>query len=113
MSLLSRSGQLFRLFSHLRLAFRLLREPRVPILTKALPALAVAYVIWPLDILPDLVPLLGQIDDIGLVLLAVELFMRICPPAAVDFHRSAIARKQKYAHMTAAADVIDAEWKRE
>ena len=113
MSWLSRSGQLVRLFSHLRLAVRLLREPRVPIVTKVLPVLAVAYVIWPLDFLPDLVPLLGQIDDIGLVLLATELFMRICPPAAVDFHRSAIASKHTYAHMPATADVIDAEWKRE
>jgi uncharacterized membrane protein YkvA (DUF1232 family) len=110
---LSRGGQLFRLVSHLRLAARLFREPRVPVLTKALPVLAVAYIAWPLDIIPDLLPFLGQLDDVSLMLLAFETFMRIAPSAAVAFHRAAIAKKQRYAPMVSNADVIDAEWRRE
>jgi uncharacterized membrane protein YkvA (DUF1232 family) len=39
------------LFAHVRLAVRLVREPRVPLLTKALPLGAVLYVVSPLTIL--------------------------------------------------------------
>ena len=34
----------------------------------ALVVLAVAYVVWPLDLIPDVVPVLSWIDDMGVVL---------------------------------------------
>jgi uncharacterized membrane protein YkvA (DUF1232 family) len=57
------------LVSHLRLTVRLLREPGVPLLTKAFPILAALYVISPLDFVPDFLPVLGQIDDLGVILI--------------------------------------------
>ena len=38
-------------------------EKRAPGLAKWLPAIAVGYAILPFDILPDVVPLIGQVDD--------------------------------------------------
>lgn len=64
-SWLWRPGPLRMLFSHARLASRLLREPRVPFLAKAVPLLAVLYLLSPLDLVPDVLPLLGQIDDLS------------------------------------------------
>jgi len=99
-----------------RLAIRLVREPSVPLVTKALPVLAAFYVISPLDFVPDVVPLLGQLDDLGLLLITLELFLRFCPPAAVAFHRAAIDHGRAYAAMPATGDfddVIDAEWRRQ
>ncbi len=87
-SLLSRPALLGTLFTHVRLAARLAREPRVPRLVKALLALPVLYVISPIDLLPDLVPILGQIDDLGVVLLALAGFLKACPPELVAFHRT-------------------------
>src|SRR5262245_25282693 len=55
-----------------RLAVRLLREPRVPVLLKAVPLLGLAYVIWPLDALPDVFPIIGELDDLTLIVLAIE-----------------------------------------
>ena len=110
---LARPGLLLTLISRLRLASRLLREPRVQGLAKALPALAAIYLVWPLDVIPDICPWLGQLDDLGIVLMTVEGFLRICPPAAVEFHRSAIAGGRGYTPMPARADVIDAEFRRE
>ncbi len=112
-SWLSRAGILRTLVSRVRLAIRLMREPRVPRLTKALPLVAVLYLISPLDLVPDVLPLLGQLDDLGLILIALEVFPRLCPAGALAFHRKAIAQSQGYAPMSPTDDFIDAEYRRE
>ena len=112
-SWLSRSGLLSRLLSNGRLALRLIREPRVPRLIKTLPLMAVLYIISPLDLAPDVLPLLGQIDDLGVLLIALEVFLRLCPPGATVFHQASLAAGQRYSPMSAADDIIDAEWHRE
>lgn len=101
------------LLSHVRLASRLVREPGVPVYLKAVPLLAILYVLSPIDVLPDLIPMLGQLDDLGFIVLALELFLRWCPADAVAFHRQAIAARAKYSPMIPKGQVIDAEWKRE
>jgi uncharacterized membrane protein YkvA (DUF1232 family) len=111
-SLMSRAGLLRTLVSHARLALRLIREPRVPLLMKALPIAAVAYVISPLDFVPDVIPILGQLDDLGILLLGLESFLRFCPASAVTFHRDAIAEGRRYTPMSATDGFIDAEWHR-
>ena len=100
-------------FAELRLAWRLLREPRVPVLAKALPALAVLYVLSPLDFIPDVLPVLGQLDDIGILILSVKLFLRVCPSAAASFHAEAITSGRRFAPMAPADVVIDASYRRE
>ena len=112
-SWLSWPGLLRTLFSQLRLAVRLVREPRVPLLTKALPLGAALYVVSPLDLIPDVVPVLGELDDLSLIVIAVMFFLRLCPAAAIAFHRTAIAQGRRYSPMPPTADFIDAEWRRE
>jgi uncharacterized membrane protein YkvA (DUF1232 family) len=90
-----------------------MREPRVPLLTKALPVLAALYVISPIDFVPDVLPVLGQLDDFGVVLMALGTFLKLCPAGAVDFHGMAMARGRKYSPMPLAGDVVDAEFRRE
>jgi uncharacterized membrane protein YkvA (DUF1232 family) len=101
------------LLAHLRLAVRLVREPRVSLVAKALPLLATLYVISPLDLVPDVVPGLGQLDDLGIILLALQGFLRLCPAEAVTFHRAAISQGRSYSPMSPTGGVIDAEWRRE
>jgi uncharacterized membrane protein YkvA (DUF1232 family) len=96
-----------------RLALRLMREPRVPVPAKALLLLAAAYLISPLDFIPDVFPIVGQIDDLSVVLAALAAFLRICPPSATTFHEQAIARGERFTPMTGADAIIDAEWRRE
>jgi uncharacterized membrane protein YkvA (DUF1232 family) len=96
---------------HARLAIRLFREPRVPTLLKAVPLLALLYVLSPIDLVPDFIPGLGQLDDLGIILAALELFVRSCPDGAQAFHREAIAQRRRYASMTSTDDVIDAQWR--
>ena len=112
-SWLWRPGLLRMLFSQVRLVSRLLREPRVPLLAKAVPLLAALYLLSPLDLVPDFFPLLGQVDDVSLILVALAVFLRLCPAAFVAFHRAAIAEGQPYSPMSPTDDVIDAEWRRD
>jgi uncharacterized membrane protein YkvA (DUF1232 family) len=112
-SWLTKPALLRTLLVQLRLAFRLIREPSVPVLTRAVPLLAALYLVWPLDFIPDILPGLGQLDDLGIVVFALELFLKLCPSRARAFHESALARGQRYAPMPTGGDVIDAEWRRE
>jgi len=49
----------------------LLKDKRVPLAEKALFIAAIAYVISPLDFMPDVFPFIGQVDDIYLVALTI------------------------------------------
>jgi uncharacterized membrane protein YkvA (DUF1232 family) len=98
--------------SNVRVTLRLIREPRVPLLLKLIPAAAAIYVISPLDFVPDVLPIVGQLDDLGIVFIAVEAFLRLAPSDAVDFHRTAVAEGRRFNPMPADGDVIDAEFRR-
>ncbi|MEE8551037.1 MAG: DUF1232 domain-containing protein [Gemmatimonadota bacterium] len=95
-SWLWRPGLLRMLLSHARLAGRLLREPRVSFLTKAVPLIAALYLVSPFDLVPDVLPVLGQIDDLSLILIALTVFLKLGSPATVAFHRAAIAEGRRY-----------------
>ena len=70
--------------SQFGLAWQLLWDSRVPLLTKLVPVFTLAYLISPLDLVPDAVLGAGQVDDLALLLLGVRLFIALCPPAIVE-----------------------------
>ncbi|MCG3159261.1 MAG: hypothetical protein JMDDDDMK_00247 [Acidobacteria bacterium] len=55
----------------LKLHYRLFKDPRVPLAEKTLLVGTIIYIISPLDFIPDVVPFIGQVDDIYLVALVV------------------------------------------
>lgn len=55
----------------LKLLVRLFKDSRVPMAEKAMLIGAIAYVISPLDLLPDVIPFIGQVDDLYLIGLVV------------------------------------------
>jgi uncharacterized membrane protein YkvA (DUF1232 family) len=63
----------------LKLVWRLFVDGRVPVFTKIIPVLAVAYLISPFDIIADRIPLLGQFDDLIVVTLLLLLFIAASP----------------------------------
>ncbi len=75
----------------LRLVWRLLIDARVPTLPKLIIPLALLYLLSPIDLVPDLMLGLGQLDDVGVLALAVALFIEFCPREVVEEHRRAIA----------------------
>jgi len=83
------------LLDQLRLTWRLIRDARVPLWSKAIPVLALAYVLSPLDLIPDFIIGLGQLDDLGILLGAMRLFEAVTPDDLVAEHRTEIARRDK------------------
>lgn len=69
------------------LTWRLFKDPRVPIWQKAIPVLIFAYVVSPLDLIPDLLLGLGQLDDLTLILGGLRLFESVAPKEVVAEHR--------------------------
>ena len=55
---------------------RLVRDPRVPRAHKVLLIAAVAYLAMPIDLVPDFIPVAGQLDDAILVALALRGIVR-------------------------------------
>jgi uncharacterized membrane protein YkvA (DUF1232 family) len=108
---IGRPGLAAALVADLKLAVRLLREPAVPLLVKSLPFAALLYVVSPLDFIPDVLPVIGEIDDLAIVLLSVKAFVRLCPAAVTTYHRDAIAQGRAFSPMTPRDAVIDAEFR--
>lgn len=58
--------------AYLRLLGGLLTDRRVSGVDKLLVAGAIAYIVSPMDLLPDFVPFLGEVDDVFLLVLALQ-----------------------------------------
>ena len=74
------------LIDQVRLAWRLFRDPRVPAITKAIPLLTLVYILSPIDLLPDVIPFLGQMDDLALLGTGLTLFISAAPKYVVNEH---------------------------
>lgn len=69
-----------------RLISRLLRDPRVPGRPKAILVLLVAYLASPVDVIPDFIPGLGQIDDLVLAAFALDQMLNRVPEECIREH---------------------------
>ena len=64
-------------------ARRLRRDPRVPVRVKVAVAIAAVWVISPIDLIPEFLPVIGPLDDIVVVALALRYAARHVPPEAL------------------------------
>lgn len=60
------------------------RHPQTPWLAKAIAAVAVAYALSPIDLIPDFIPVLGYLDDALLLPAMVWLAVKCLPEAVKD-----------------------------
>lgn len=76
------------------LAWRLLRDPRVaPVLKLLAPVAALIYLVSPIDLIPDFLLGLGQVDDLGVIALMVIALTRLLPRlASPEVLREHVAR---------------------
>jgi uncharacterized membrane protein YkvA (DUF1232 family) len=79
------------LFNSFRLTWRLLRDQQVPFAAKLVPLGIAAYILSPIDFIPDAFLGLGQVDDLALLLLGIQVFIAIVPHALVQRHRDAMS----------------------
>lgn len=69
-----------------KLLYRLLRDNRVPRRPKLFAGVAVAYVVMPIDVIPDFIPVVGSIDDILLVATALHVLFQAAGSDVVHEH---------------------------
>ena len=65
--------------SNVFLLYRSSRDPRMPLRVKILALLIVAYIISPVDIIPDFIPVLGLLDEVILVPIMLSFTMSLIP----------------------------------
>ena len=70
--------------SKLRLGVALFRDPRIPLLGRAIPPLLLLYLALPIDFIPDFIPVLGHLDDLVVLVLGVGLLLRLTPAQAIE-----------------------------
>lgn len=69
-----------------RLTWYLLTDGRVSSWVKMIPFVTLLYILSPIDLLPDPILGLGQLDDLAILILGVKLFIEICPQEIVREH---------------------------
>jgi uncharacterized membrane protein YkvA (DUF1232 family) len=70
--------------SYARLLWALATDSRVPPSRKALLGIAGAYIVMPFDLVPDGVPIIGAIDDVAVMVLAIDVFLEGLPKDLVN-----------------------------
>lgn len=69
-----------------RIVYRLMRDRRVPLRAKLIVPAAIVYLIVPFDIIPDIIPISGLLDDILALIISVALFVAIVPREVLSEH---------------------------
>ncbi len=79
-------GSFIRLGTRSKVKFfhRLITDPRVPRLVKVLPFLLAGYLAFPIDLIPDFIPVLGYVDDVAIAIGVLALVIRLTPREAID-----------------------------
>ena len=63
---------------------RLQKHPQTPKLAKALLWLAIGYVLMPFDLIPDFLPVIGQLDELVIVPLLLYWALKLTPADIVE-----------------------------
>lgn len=63
------------------------RDPRTPRAARWLAGISIAYAISPIDLIPDFIPVIGQLDDLILVPAGLWMARRMIPPEVMEKYR--------------------------
>ena len=69
---------------------RLQQHPQTPKLAKALLWLAIGYLVMPFDLIPDFLPVIGQLDDLIIIPLLLYWALKLTPPDIIAACRTEI-----------------------
>lgn len=78
---LLRAVDMARLATYLLALWKLARHADTPRAAKLVAIVVLAYALSPIDLIPDFIPVLGQLDDLLLVPLGIALAVKLVPPA--------------------------------
>lgn len=80
----SLKAKLRRFLTEFRIIRRALVHRRVPWHAKAISGCALLYVVSPIQVIPNFIPVIGQMDDVAVVILALKYLRRFVPQSVLD-----------------------------
>jgi uncharacterized membrane protein YkvA (DUF1232 family) len=84
-TLMERVGRLsFR--DKVQLAGEVMRDGRIPAGVRLVVPALVLYLCLPIDLVPDFIPILGQVDDIVMIVVGVSMLTRYAPRGLIEEH---------------------------
>ena len=86
------------------------RHPRTHWFAKLLALLVAAYALSPIDLIPDAIPVLGLVDEVILLPIAIALIARLIPTEGMEESRAAAQRMVERPRSMAGAAIIIAVW---
>ena len=82
------------LTKHLKQEFEVyrlvLKHPKTPLIAKVFLGLAVGYLLLPFDLIPDFIPVLGQLDDAVIIPLLVYIALLFIPKVIIQSCREQV-----------------------
>lgn len=108
---LMRAANAARLATYLIALWKLFKHPQTPRSAKLAAIAVLAYVLSPIDLIPDFIPILGQLDDLVIVPLGIALVTRLTPkPLWESLLREAEASREKLPRLWWGALLIGLVW---
>lgn len=99
-----------RLPKYLKLAANMARDGDVPKSAKAALAVGGIYTVSPVDLVPGIIPVAGQLDDLLVLLFALRMATRACPPEVAAAHLTRAGLEQRHFDDDLAATKDTARW---
>ena len=69
---------------------RVLKHPETPKLAKFFLGLAVGYLLLPFDLIPDFIPIIGQLDDVVIIPILLYISIRLTPKEVIEACRAQV-----------------------
>ncbi len=112
----SHPSTFIRLLDHLKLSWKLFRDPSVSSLVRyGIPILGLLYLLSPVDVIPDVLLGFGQLDDAAVLLLLSQLMVMLAPDDIVARYQQAARGGSRAAGETNATqaddEIIDADYR--
>lgn len=67
--------------------YRSLADPDVPWYVKVFIGLVIAYILSPIDLIPDFIPVLGMLDEVILIPIAIKIAIKLMPAEPLQKYR--------------------------
>ncbi|MBX3619230.1 MAG: DUF1232 domain-containing protein [Rhizobacter sp.] len=108
---LVRAANKARLATYLIALWKLFKHPQTPRAAKIAAIAVLAYVLSPIDLIPDFIPVLGLLDEVALVPLGIALVVRLTPkPLWESLLKEAEASRDKLPRLWWGAALIVLVW---
>src|SRR5919107_1310518 len=86
------------------------RDPRVPWYAKLAAAAVAAYALSPIDLIPDFIPVLGYLDEVIILPVAIFLVIKMIPAPLMAEFREEARRRAEHPRSRVGAALIVAIW---